>query len=150
MHPRSEGRPNLAVIATQAMAEAPDPDEVPDVEVPDRLSPGSVLRLPGTLDELFADLLGNGHAIVRSLRLNGVSSTAELFACVADETVRYTRGLGPIQAQRMRLHLAERWGVTLSTEADLEAGIVGAVSENHRRRQPAPALRAVHDGGHNR
>jgi hypothetical protein len=125
---------------------------VPDFKVPDPLRPGEVLLLPGTLDELFADAPAMGFALVRALRDNGVTTTAELFTYVADEAVRFAKGLGPIRAQQVRQHLAERWGVTLHGEAQLEANVVTTLAATGRRedatRNARNALRVINaDGG---
>lgn len=149
--PRAAGRHNLTVI-DPGRVPIPTPDEVQDFEVPDPLRPGEVLVLPGTLDELFADAPSMGFPLVRALRDNGVTSTAELFRYVADEAVRFAKGLGPIRAQQVRQHLAEQWGVTLHDEAQLEANVVTALAATGRRqdatREARKSLRVVNaDGG---
>ena len=119
------GRPNLAVIGTPYTDQEPAPDEpmlvyggTDGYQVEDPLSPGEVVYLPPTLQELFSCAPGNGIGWISKLRAKGVMTTADLYAFVDSENVRFT--LGGALGEAVSAYLTERWGAPLLSPAQRE------------------------------
>lgn len=119
------GRPNLAVIGTPYAETEPALEEpmlvyggTDGYPVEDPLSPGDVVYLPPTLQELLSCAPGNGIGWISKLRAKGVTTTADLYGFVDSENVRFT--LGGALGEAVSAYLTERWGAPLLSPAQRE------------------------------